>query len=69
MKSEVTSFASPQEMNSKILTSPSDIPNLVSPNQSSGSTASLKSEIQVAIVFLINLYYLILTKGFLYCTK
>lgn len=48
VKSDVTSFINPQEINSKILNSPSDIPSLISPNQSSDSTASLKSEIQEA---------------------
>ncbi|GBM76429.1 C-Jun-amino-terminal kinase-interacting protein 4 [Araneus ventricosus] len=48
MKTDVTSFMSPQETGSKILNSPLDMPSLVSPNQSSDSNASLKSEIQEA---------------------
>lgn len=47
-KSDVTSFISPQESGAKILNSPLDMPSLVSPNQSSDSNASLKSEIQEA---------------------
>ncbi|XP_035206042.1 C-Jun-amino-terminal kinase-interacting protein 4-like isoform X2 [Stegodyphus dumicola] len=45
-KSNITSFVSPQEVGSNILSSPADVPSLVSPNQSSDSNASLKSEIQ-----------------------
>ncbi|KAF8764752.1 C-Jun-amino-terminal kinase-interacting protein like [Argiope bruennichi] len=46
-KTDVTSFISPQETGSKILNSPLKGPH-VSPNQSSDSNASLKSEIQEA---------------------
>ena len=51
MKSDATSFVSPQEMNTKVISSPTDVPSLISPNQSSDSTASLKSEIHVSITF------------------
>ncbi|GIY65114.1 hypothetical protein CEXT_774172 [Caerostris extrusa] len=49
MKSDVTSFISPQESGNKILNSPLDMPSLVSPNQSSDSNASLKKAAYASI--------------------
>ncbi|KAG8190451.1 hypothetical protein JTE90_016690, partial [Oedothorax gibbosus] len=48
LKSEVTSFMSPQETGSNVVNSPLELPSPISPIQSSGSNASLKSEIQEA---------------------
>ncbi|XP_054711876.1 C-Jun-amino-terminal kinase-interacting protein 4-like isoform X2 [Uloborus diversus] len=48
IKSDIPSYTSPQEMVTKMTSSPTDVPSLISPNQSSDSNASLKSEIQEA---------------------